>query len=571
MNLNFYAIQKTVKALAENAGLTVVFENDKDQPRTDGKTIYLPTPDPNWTADELLLWEYKCYHEIGHERPKTRDWLNCVKKHKIQGGSFESFVNNALDDFRQEYIDHDLYIGRQNVMSKGRAMFMSKNSANIGKDSVNKLRQAAESLWVWDAFCRKDWMRDVADLYKDLEEDLTAQSKDWYNILSKDYTERLKKCETAEDVYNLSAEIMEKVFKIPEEEAKKSKESSSDSGDGDEGDESGDKESDSAKSKEGKSKSKKKTVSYEDLLMHKHDAKGSSYTELNTRIEYVTYKGRREYIPYNIDEIKIYDYASGAKVPSYTNSRITEVDINSSISNTVRKLLQVLSISKHQHDQKSGKIDAKNIYRVTMADAKGYNERVFKRKMDTITLKDNAVTILTDFSGSMNNKKIVEASRASVILADTLQKLNIPVEVLGFTEQRPKLIMNIFKTFAQRIESSMLLSYFSDASQRMIQNADGDSIMFAYNRLKSRKENRKILIVMSDGSPSADRPGDIYGYTKEVVNAIQKSPSGVEIYGIGIMDENVKNFYKENVVIDSADKLEEALLTVIKNKLIGVK
>lgn len=574
MNLNFYSIQKTVKALADNAGLASVFETDKDMPRTDGKTIYLPQPKPYMTDDELLDWTYKTYHEIGHETPKTRDWKSVMLKYKINPESFEGYVNNILDDFRQEFIDFDMYAGRAAVLSQGRSKFMSKSLNRIGKDSKDDMRQAAESLWAFDAYCRSSWMPDIGELYKDIYEKLTSKSKAWFDQL-KAYESANKACVTAEDIYALSNKLIKEVFKFDPKESKKpsaSKDLEGDGKEGKEGKEGKDGDSKSGKVKAGKeSKSKgesvKATVKYEDLLMHKHDSKESSYpeTEHRTHIDYSTYSGRREYVPYNINEINIEDYAGGFKTATYKNSSIINADITSNLSTTVRKLLQVQSLIKHKHDQKQGRVDNKNLYRVTMKDAIGYNERVFKQKLENLSLKEVVVSILMDFSGSMSGTKITEESRASAILSDTLSFLNIKHEVLGYTEDS-QLVAHIFKYFDQKVAPEVLLERFSDASRRLVENADGDSILFAYNRLKGRKEKRKLLIVMSDGSPCCSREGDIYSFTKDVVKSIEASK--VEIYGIGIMNNNVKNFYKDNVVIQSASELEGALLNVIKTKLI---
>jgi cobaltochelatase CobT len=100
----------------------------------------------------------------------------------------------------------------------------------------------------------------------------------------------------------------------------------------------------------------------------------------------------------------------------------------------------------------------------------------------------------------------------------------------------------------------------------MEENADGDSILFAYNRLKGRKEKKKLLIVLSDGQPAAHRGRGIYGFTHKVVKQIEKE-GVVDIYGIGIESSAVENFYTQHTVINDSSELEKALLTVLKNKL----
>jgi cobalamin biosynthesis protein CobT len=98
-------------------------------------------------------------------------------------------------------------------------------------------------------------------------------------------------------------------------------------------------------------------------------------------------------------------------------------------------------------------------------------------------------------------------------------------------------------------------------------NVDGESVMLAALRLLKRREQRKVMIVLSDGYPAA------YGieehlaeHLKHTVQVIEKM--GVEAVGIGIMDESVKGFYPQSVVIEELDKLPAAVMGEIKRFLI---
>jgi cobalamin biosynthesis protein CobT len=77
-------------------------------------------------------------------------------------------------------------------------------------------------------------------------------------------------------------------------------------------------------------------------------------------------------------------------------------------------------------------------------------------------------------------------------------------------------------------------------------NPDGENILWAYDRLAKRKERKKLLIVMSDGSPAASKGGyGITKYTEEVIREIEASKD-IEIYGLGLCCDSVKHFYKSN-------------------------
>ena len=97
-------------------------------------------------------------------------------------------------------------------------------------------------------------------------------------------------------------------------------------------------------------------------------------------------------------------------------------------------------------------------------------------------------------------------------------------------------------------------------------NADGEAIMFAYNRLIQRKEKRKILLVLSDGQPACGKPR-IAEYTKAVIQKIE-SDKLIEIVGIGLLYASVDEFYKKHMMIDDASKIEEALLSLIHKQII---
>jgi cobalamin biosynthesis protein CobT len=97
-------------------------------------------------------------------------------------------------------------------------------------------------------------------------------------------------------------------------------------------------------------------------------------------------------------------------------------------------------------------------------------------------------------------------------------------------------------------------------------NADGESILLAYNRIKDRPTARKIIIVLSDGSPHAYNPGDCFTFTKNVVDYVGKR---IEIFGIGILTDSVKRIYPHHAVLDNISTLESTLLEVAKKKIIN--
>ena len=157
-----------------------------------------------------------------------------------------------------------------------------------------------------------------------------------------------------------------------------------------------------------------------------------------------------------------------------------------------------------------------------MKDAGKYSQHVFKKKITSDVL-DTAVTVLCDTSGSMSGDKYAHTVIAAVQLSNTLgNTLHIPTEILGFTEHECRNTMFIHRDFGTKLLAPEILAQrMAHAGDYMSQNCDGDSVVFAYNRLLVQKNKRKVLIVLSDGSPASSKGGDVYTYTKDVVKAIE--------------------------------------------------
>jgi cobalamin biosynthesis protein CobT len=154
--------------------------------------------------------------------------------------------------------------------------------------------------------------------------------------------------------------------------------------------------------------------------------------------------------------------------------------------------------------------------------------------------------------------------------------LGIPLEIAGFSEVRGRRgesysqaspLMYLHRSYnTPRLSEDELLRRMSCAASHMTGNPDGDAIVWMYDRIKTRPEKRKLLVVLSDGSPACGRYGDQMKYAKTVVKQIEKEKR-VQIVGIGIMDTNVRHIYKESYVIHSADTLETALLSLVDKKI----
>jgi len=226
-----------------------------------------------------------------------------------------------------------------------------------------------------------------------------------------------------------------------------------------------------------------------------------------------------------------------------------------------------------------GALDDRNVARIALAnDSKLFKKRLPRNKIDT------AVSLVVDCSGSMCGSQIKVATDTAILFAETLHAVGIPFEVLGFSamdhgyvegryydeessskllrKYRPEHGFHRWLPLAHYIAKSFDTPYtqvkdsiLSLREVPLVQNVDGESVMWAAKRLAARKEPRKILIVMSDGMPCSSREDEsvLARHLKQVVQDITRA--GIETVGVGIQTNCVKSFYPDWIVVDDARSL----------------
>ncbi|MBN9029242.1 cobaltochelatase subunit CobT [Rhizobium sp. YJ-22] len=208
----------------------------------------------------------------------------------------------------------------------------------------------------------------------------------------------------------------------------------------------------------------------------------------------------------------------------------------------------------------------------------------FKMERDT-KFRDTVVTLLIDNSGSMRGRPITVAATCADILARTLERSGVKVELLGFTtkawkggQSREKWLASGKPAAPGRLNDLRHIVYKSaDAPWRrarrnlglmmreglLKENIDGEALMWAHNRLIHRSEQRKILMMISDGAPVDDstlsvNPGNyLERHLRAVIEQIE-TRSPVELLAIGI-GHDVTRYYRRAVTIVDADELAGAM------------
>lgn len=246
-----------------------------------------------------------------------------------------------------------------------------------------------------------------------------------------------------------------------------------------------------------------------------------------------------------------------------------------------RKLLAQQQRRWH-FDQEDGILDAARLPRIISNPSLPLS---YKQE-GKIDFRDTTVTLLIDNSGSMRGRPITTAAICGDILARTLERCGIKVEVLGFTtrtwkggESRVKWTQDGRPPKPGRLNDLRHIIYKSaDTPWRrarrniglmlreglLKENIDGEALLWAWKRLRHRPEHRRILMVISDGAPvddstsSANGPEYLDLHLHRVIHQLENDPSG-ELLAIGI-GHDVTRYYANSVTISSAEDLGDTMV-----------
>jgi len=258
-------------------------------------------------------------------------------------------------------------------------------------------------------------------------------------------------------------------------------------------------------------------------------------------------------------------------------------DLITKLANKLQRQLLAKQNRTWEFDLEEGLLDSSKLTRIIMDP---YNSLSFMKEKD-LDFKDTIVTLLIDNSGSMRGRPITIAALCADILSRTLERCSVKVEVLGFTtknwkggKSREAWNKNDKPKSPGRLNDLRHIIYKgADIHWRQAknniglmlkegllkENIDGEAISWAYNRIKKRKEERKILMVISDGAPVDDstlsvNSGDfLEKHLKKMVRFIE-TKSDVEILAIGI-GHDVSRYYNKAIKITDVQELGDVMIS----------
>ena len=268
-------------------------------------------------------------------------------------------------------------------------------------------------------------------------------------------------------------------------------------------------------------------------------------------------------------------------------------DLITKLANKLQRQLLAKQNRAWEFDLEEGLLDSSKLTRIIIDPQ---NSLSFKKEKD-LEFKDTVVTLLIDNSGSMRGRPITIAAICGDILSRTLERCSVKVEILGFTtknwkggKSREEWNKNSKPKNPGRLNDLRHIIYKSaDTHWRqskknlglmlkeglLKENIDGEAISWAFNRLIKRKEERKILMVISDGAPVDDstlseNSGDfLEKHLKKIVKNIENK-SEIEILAIGI-GHDVSRYYNKAIKITDVQELGDVMISQLSGLFEGNK
>jgi cobaltochelatase CobT len=301
------------------------------------------------------------------------------------------------------------------------------------------------------------------------------------------------------------------------------------------------------------------------------DAPASDYRDYTKRFDEV------------VEASDLCDPEELVRLRAYLDQQMSQLQgVVTRLANRLARRLMAQQARSWDFDQEEGMLDAARLARVVVSPAHSLSYKI-ERETD---FKDTVVSLLIDNSGSMRGRPISIAATCADIMARTLERCGVATEVLGFTtrawkggqsreawlaEGRPPepgrlndLRHIIYKRADQPYRHARRHLGLMMREGLLKENIDGEALIWAHNRLLARPEERRILLVISDGAPvddstaSANSGSYLEKHLRTVIGWIE-TKSDVELAAIGI-GHDVTRYYKRAVTIMDAEQLGGALI-----------
>ena len=318
----------------------------------------------------------------------------------------------------------------------------------------------------------------------------------------------------------------------------------------------------------------------DDISESAQAAAGRRNWELSPETDYRAFTTRFDEI---VEAEDLCDVEELGRLRAYLDQQMaSSQSVVTRLANRLQRRLMAQQSRSWEFDQEEGMLDAARLARVIVNPAHSLSYKV-ERDME---FRDTLVSMLIDNSGSMRGRPIAIAAICADILARTLERCGVATEVLGFTtrawkggqsreawlaEGRPghpgrlnDLRHIIYKRADEPYRHARRNLGLMMREGLLKENIDGEALLWAHHRLIARPEERRILMVISDGAPVDDSTASANGGTylerhlRQVIEWIERR-SPVELIAIGI-GHDVTRYYDRAVTIMDADQLAGAMI-----------
>ena len=378
-------------------------------------------------------------------------------------------------------------------------------------------------------------------------------------------------------------------FDLPEQEEPKS--DSEESNENDQDDSSSDQEQDDQPDNDASDIDQDSETEVEDFEIEDGDVEDTDdWVENRSKLEeLIALNQNQEYKVFcrDFDEIVDADSLCSSDELKRLRDRLDQLidpskSVIAKLANRLQRLLLAQQRRSWEFDKEEGILDSSKLHKIITDPLTPLS---FKTEKET-SFKDTVLTMLVDSSGSMRGRSMTTAAISADIIGSTLDKCNIKTEILGFTTKHwkggdsRKLWVECGKPSSPGRLNDLRHIIFKPADLAwrrakknlglmlreglLKENVDGEALLWASSRLMKRPEQRKILMVISDGAPvddstlSTNSTSYLDNHLKQVISEIENRTE-LELIAIGI-GHDVTKYYKKAVTIHRAEELGNVML-----------
>jgi cobaltochelatase CobT len=496
-------------------------------------------------------------------------------------------------DAKVNEIIKDLDLTRVELLGSKKFLGVSKNLEFLFRKNINSLdanedsSSVAISHWLRSELLGQELGRPDSKKFEDLYEKLISFKEKYLGQLEESLESSL---DFSKVIFSLLKDLEISVDEQqPEEENDEKNEEENEDESCEEENQEEEEETDS---EDGQSDEQDTSIEDEEMDIEEGevDADEDSWIENRSKLEELLKKvGEQEYKVYTKDfdeEVKAEELCDSQELARLRGrlDQLMESSKNAiaKLANRLQRLLLAQQNRSWEFDKEEGQLDPSKLHKIIVDPLTPLS---FKIEKDS-EFKDTLVSILVDSSGSMRGRSMTTAAICADIIGSTLDRCNIKTEILGFTTKHwkggdsRKLWLEQGKIPNPGRLNDLRHIIFKPADQAwrrgrknlglmlreglLKENVDGEALMWAQNRLNKRPEQRKILMVISDGAPvddstlSTNSTNYLDTHLRDVIKKVETA-SETELIAIGI-GHDVTRYYKKAVTIHRAEELGGAML-----------